>query len=163
MNLTSDQFRLSIIAQSDNEDYQESGWVALIANGQAALAHYSHCSCFGTFTSLDVNGHPTLDVNGHPTYENTYLGELSVDWEGTPKELLAIAKGRLNPLVKGNPPIDPNEFDMDLDHLKRVYDGVIAFFATVEKVRRIIHSKRSLSGKENKSASTARNAKRRKR
>ena len=45
-------FQRTIIAQDDDNGYQESGYVACVDGDWAGLTSYSHCSCFDTFTAL---------------------------------------------------------------------------------------------------------------
>ena len=110
--MTSEEFRECVIAQDDDCDYQESGWVAGILDGVAFLAHYSHCSCFNTFEALTNDGS---------------VGIPDVDWEGSPEALRLMAHRKLDPSMPGRVS-DPN--DRDYDHLMEVYRGVLEHFAT---------------------------------
>lgn len=95
-------FNKQVIAQDDDNDYSESGFVAWIDNGVAHLARYSHCSCFGTLTSIGD------DTRG--------------DWSGTPDELVTLAQQRLDPDMPTRP---ANTEDYDYDHLMKVYEQII--------------------------------------
>lgn len=50
-----DQWYDCIIAQDDDFDYSESGWVAFHYEGGYYLAQYSHCSCYDTFEALNFD------------------------------------------------------------------------------------------------------------
>lgn len=110
-----DKFGAAVIAQDDDNDYQESGWVACILDGRAYLARYSHCSCFGTESALAGGG-------------VSDMGEamLTMDWEGTPAELLAMARRKADPNMPDRTSVDA---DYDHDHLMKVYEQVIARLA----------------------------------
>lgn len=111
------QFQAAIIAQDDDNDYSESGYVAVVVGDQAALASYGHCSCYGTWDSLCGGG------------VGDYFDEDSVqsprwDWEGSVDELVRMAARRADPRL---PQRDANPEDYNYDHLVKVYDEVIAW------------------------------------
>ncbi len=114
VHITREQFEQGIIAQDDDNDYSESGYVATIIDGVAHLARYGHCSCFGTFE--DVCGGGISDY-----YEQ---GEASFVWSGTPDELVAMARGGMDPDM---PSRKANAEDYDHDHLEAVYRKIIAW------------------------------------
>ncbi|MBK8246440.1 MAG: hypothetical protein IPK85_03440 [Gemmatimonadetes bacterium] len=109
------RFSEAVIAQDDDCDYQESGWVACIIDGRAYLARYSHCSCYGTESALAGGG--VNDSGG---------AMLTMDWEGTPGELLDMARRKADPNMPDRTSI---EADHDHDHLMKVYEQVIAQLA----------------------------------
>jgi hypothetical protein len=124
MQLTRKQFEDSIIAQDDDESYSESGWVAGIIYKLAYLVNYSHCSCYGTFTSIGEkipNGEK--DIHGDDEYsDDKDILEVTFDWFGTVDELIDMAKNRRDPIIFGREQ-DPEDYDYD--HLMKVYSGII--------------------------------------
>ena len=95
-----EDFRHYIIAQDDDCDYSESGWVACVKDDWAGLASYSHCSCFGTWEAMD--------------------GKFS--WEGTPEQLVAKAREEHDPIIDGK---KASTADYDYDHLMVVYGQIL--------------------------------------
>lgn len=110
--MTREDFRKMIIAQDDDNDYSESGWVALVNGRQAALATYGHCSCYSTFTSLCGGGISDTYKSGKPR----------LTWRGTPAELVRMAARRADPAM---PDRDADPKDYNYDHLVNVYDAVL--------------------------------------
>jgi len=106
-----EKFYNSIIAQDDDNDYEENGYVACVIGNWAALAHYGHCSCYGTWTSITGG-----DYSGRGTMPPEW------DWQGTPDELVAMAIAKRCITV---PDRTINENDEDYDHLKNVYDQIV--------------------------------------
>lgn len=49
IKITEELFKKSIIAQKDDDDYEESGYVVLNIDNTIYLFDYSHCSCYSTF------------------------------------------------------------------------------------------------------------------
>lgn len=96
-----------VIAQDDDNDDQESGYIAAIKDGRAALTRYSHCSCYGTRDYVDEN----LE---------------KWDWSGTPQELLTLAERGCDPDM---PSRQASPDDCDYEHLIHVYNQIIAYFA----------------------------------
>ena len=101
-----DLFEKSIIAQDDDKDYSESGWVAVVVGDWAAISRYSHCSCFGTWDDLTGEG------GSDPRW----------DWQGTVKQLIKMAKDCADPAI---PKRKADEKDYDYDHLVEVYRQVL--------------------------------------
>ena len=104
LKITHDVFDSSVIAQSDDCDYSESGWVAIVHEDRAYLANYSHCSCYDTFEAL------------------TSLGITTFDWSGTIKDLTQLAQEKLDPFMQDRP-LDTK--DCDYKHLMKVYEQVL--------------------------------------
>lgn len=102
----SEEFRNSIIAQDDDCDYSESGWVAVVKGKVAGLAKYSHCSCFGTWTAMTTIG----------------KGNIVWDWIGSVKNLIKMARVNGDPHIIGR---TANSEDYDYDHLQEVYKRVL--------------------------------------
>jgi hypothetical protein len=101
------QPEIIVVAQDDDEDYSESGWVAFTIDYTTFyLARYSHCSCFGTWTALADDGGGTLSAN----------------WSGTRDELIRMATESLDPDM---PTRQSNAEDYDHDHLVKVYAQII--------------------------------------
>lgn len=111
------QFEKSIIAQDDDNNYSESGFVAVVHEGVAAIASYSHCSCYGTWESLNAGG-----ISDHVDAVDPL--KTLWDWSGTPDELVRMAarKSDIN-----FPNRDANPADSDYDHLMAVYEQIIAW------------------------------------
>ena len=97
-----EDFQKHIFAQDDDCDYQESGWVCIVNGNKAALANYSHCSCFGTRDCL--------------------IEKEDWDWEGTIYELYQIALNQRDPII---PSRSINKTDYDSDHLGQVYQQIL--------------------------------------
>lgn len=106
-----EDFRNHIVAQDDDCDYSESGWVAVVRGRYAALAKYSHCSCFGTWTSLGGSG-----------WASAGDGQIVWDWIGTVQGLVKLAKTNGDPHLKGR---TADVKDYDYDHLQEVYKGIL--------------------------------------
>jgi hypothetical protein len=108
------------IAQDDDNDYEESGYIAVYDGKRCALARYSHCSCYGTWTAL----------NGGD-YSKTGNG-ITWDWFGSKRQLLKMAREKLDPHAPfGTRKAD--EKDYDYDHLMNVYQQILEWH---EKTKR---------------------------
>lgn len=125
VKLDRDAFEASIIAQHDDEDYDESGYVAFVVGKTAYIARYSHCSCFGTWTALDRSDH---SIRGG--------GNLIYEWSGTVIQLISMARKKMDPALTGRV---ASPEDNDYDHLMAVYEQVIEW----DKRGRRGHSTRS--------------------
>ena len=90
-----------VIAQDDDCDYSESGFVAVKDNkeNKYAIGRYSHCSCYGTWSAL-----------------------ADWDWVGTKRGLLKLARHKLDPNMPERK-ADPEDYDYD--HLMNVYQQII--------------------------------------
>ena len=90
-----------VIAQHDDNDYEESGYVVVhdLVTDEYALGNYAHCSCYGTWEALS-----------------------GWNWIGTKKDLIKLAKNRLDPDM---PEREANPEDYDYDHLVEVYKQVL--------------------------------------
>lgn len=97
------EFTKSIIAQDDDEDYQESGYVVCRQGNDCGIARYSHCSCYGTWTSLADN--PPFFV-----------------WEGSYADLLDLAMRGADPSM---PLRQASSKDCDYDRLMAVYKQIL--------------------------------------
>jgi hypothetical protein len=96
------------IAQDDDCDYDESGYVVVYDGKEAAIGRYGHCSCFGTASALRCKT----------------TGILIYDWYGTVEELLKMARYKLDPhYTLGSRKADKN--DCDYDHLIKCYAQVL--------------------------------------
>lgn len=105
-------FQRSIVAQHDDQDYQESGYVAVVVGQWAALTKYGHCSCYDTWADITGGGISDDEGPNDPRW----------DWTGTPDELVAIAKAGEDHCLKGRP-IDVQDYDFD--HLAEVHRQII--------------------------------------
>jgi len=101
---TRDEFIDAVIAQDDDNDYDESGYVAVVIGDEAALSKYGHCSCYDTWDDLTGNGSPRWD------------------WTGTVEELVQLARGKKDPSL---PERTAMSKDYDYDHLMEVYRQII--------------------------------------
>ncbi len=107
------------IAQDDDNDYQESGWIcfcdANLPKSKAVyyLANYSHCSCYGTWTAL---------AGGDYSSSTPADARISASWSGSLAQLIHLAKNNLCPLMPGRV-INPD--DSDYDHLVAVYARIL--------------------------------------
>mgnify|MGYP003441914660 CR=1 FL=1 len=110
--MKSEDWRGAVIAQCDDKDYQESGWVAWVVGDCAYLGHYFHCSCYGTFDSLCGGGVGDSIEEGTPSF----------GWSGTVSELIALAESKGDPNMAGR---TADTKDYDYDHLMNVYEQVI--------------------------------------
>lgn len=107
-----EKWAASVIAQDDDRDYQESGWVAGVVENWAYLTSYSHCSCYDTWASITGGGISDDEGPNDPRW----------DWTGTPDELVALARSNGDPGLKGR---EANREDYDYDHLQTVYEQII--------------------------------------
>lgn len=114
--MTRKDFESSIIAQDDDNDYSESGYVACAKGAWAALSRYGHCSCYDTFTSLTGGG--ISDTHDE--------GDVNWDWQGTPDELVNLARSNGDPAMPKRT-VDPK--DCDADHLAKVYEQILEWDA----------------------------------
>ncbi len=111
MFMTLEQFEASVIAQDDDQDYQEAGYVAGVHEGVAFISRYSHCSCYGTFDALCGGG----------IGDSFSSGSLTLDWTGTVEELIDMATRIADPVMPDRAAVDS---DYDYDHLVKVYAGI---------------------------------------
>lgn len=105
-------FRRSIIAQDDDNDYEESGWVCVRIADWCALTRYGHCSCYDTWASITGGGISDDEGPDDPHW----------DWQGTWAQLLEIAKGKMD---TGLPGRMIEKEDYDYDHLLNVYRQIL--------------------------------------
>ncbi len=111
------------IAQDDDNDYEESGYIAVYDGKRCAIARYGHCSCYGTFTALS-NQDRSKSGNG-----------IIWDWIGTKRQLLNMAWKKLDPHSPfGNRKAD--EKDNDYDHLMNVYQQILEWNKKIKKVKK---------------------------
>lgn len=94
-----------IIAQDDDNDYSESGYVVLDRDGECLIGSYSHCSCYGTWDNDQLSG--------------TWV------WMGNREELIDMAKRGVDPVM---PTRLANSKDYDYDHLMSVYQQVLVHY-----------------------------------
>lgn len=92
-----------VIAQDDDNDYGESGYVVCVKDNDARIGHYGHCSCYGTWDD----------------------GVLTWLWEGSLSELYKMALNQIDPVYPGRKS-DPE--DSDYDHLMAVYSQTLKYF-----------------------------------
>ena len=103
------------VAQSDDCDYEESGWIALVDGDDAYLAQYGHCSCYGTWTALC--GHTWRD-----DCSDDFLPANWYVWQGTKQEMIELARCKADPAV---PNREAQPDDCDYDHLMEVYKQLL--------------------------------------
>ena len=108
---TPEEFYKSIVAQDDDEDWSEFGWVACVDGDQAGFAAYGHCSCYGTFDALFGHDRPS-------SMKTPWA------WEGSVGELVDMARRRADPHL---PSRVSGPDDCNYDHLMNVYDQALAW------------------------------------
>lgn len=91
------------IAREGYWDYDTEGYVALVKEGKAAIVHASHCSCYGTWDSVDT-----------PPF----------DWTGTVEELVKLAASKGDPDGLLPRPLDP-EKDYGARYLLTLYEKIV--------------------------------------
>jgi len=106
--LTYDNFREYVVAQDDDCDYSESGWLALIHEGTAYLARYGHCSCYDTLEGLGI--------------DKNYMSSNWFVWSGSVDGLISMAERKADPAM---PERIADSEDCDYDHLMTVYKDVL--------------------------------------
>lgn len=108
-----DQLRKCVIAQADDNDYSESGYVVCRIGDVAAVYHYSHCSCYGTWTCLSGGGlGGVMSPAAVPTPE----------WHGSWSELVRMAKDGECLQIPGRR-ISPDDYDAF--HLLACYRQIV--------------------------------------
>ncbi len=116
--LTGAEFEKAIIAQDDDNDYQERGYVAGVLDKGGArfafLGSYGHCSCYGTWADLCGGG-----ISDY--FEPNEVKLPKFTWVGSVAELVRMAVGELDPCLTGRKVAAE---DSDADHLRAVYAGV---------------------------------------
>src|SRR4051812_9651646 len=110
---SNEEFRECTIAQADSGGYDPSGYVVVVKEDWAGLAKFSHCSCYGTWTSITGGNY------------NCSGGEASWSWVGTPSELLQMAIQGADPGMSGRES-DPKDYDHG--YLADVYSQVKKHF-----------------------------------
>lgn len=105
-------FEQSVIAQDDDNDYSESGYVAVRVGDKCAIARYSHCSCYGTWASITGGGIADDEGPNEPAW----------DWQGTYAELLDMARRVADPVMPGR---EAAKDDYDYDHLVAMYGQIL--------------------------------------
>lgn len=117
--VTGKEFKESIIAQDDDGDYRESGYVACVfKRGDerfACLFHYSHCSCYDTWASICGGG-----ISNYP--EENEIMEPAWDWLGSVEELVEKAKNDMDPTLGWR---KNDDRDDDVDHLREAYRQIL--------------------------------------
>jgi len=113
--VTDREFWKSVIAQHDDEDWQESGYIACYHKNVAYLTNYYHCSCYGTFEALCGGGISDRFSEGIPSFI----------WSGTLKELVDMAKRGADPHM---PSRVAKEADCDYKHLMEVYKQILEWY-----------------------------------
>lgn len=119
MRMTREQFQQAVVGQADDEDWEESGYVACVFGGLAVIGHYSHCSCYGTFDDLCGGGISELFEEGEPSW----------DWSGSVAELRDMASRTADPAM---PDRVADEDDHDYRHLVNMYQQVQEHFSREE-------------------------------
>lgn len=114
---TRDKFQKCIIAQGDSDDqYENSGYVAVVDGNFAALARFGHCSCFGTWTAVIGGG-----ITG-----GCDLGSPEWDWKGTVAQLVKLAKNKADFNLPGR---TVNDTDCDAQYLLETYRQILEWDA----------------------------------
>jgi len=97
----------------DNTGYKNSGFVAVVRNGEAAITSFGHCSCFGTAEGIDD----------------------CWDWTGTPDEMVALATQE-GCLVIDDRTLSPDDYDYP--QLKECYANILAW----DRAGRPVHTEK---------------------
>lgn len=108
-----EQLRECVIAQADDNDYSESGYVICRIGDAAAVYHYSHCSCYGTWTCLSGGG---ISDDAIPTAVPV------PEWHGSWSDLVRMAKEGECLEIPGRR-INPEDYDAD--HLLACYRQIV--------------------------------------
>ena len=107
--LTKREYNNFCVARSDSQDYDMSGYAAIVVDeNKAALVHIGHCSCYGTFDAYNE--------------ESTELSGGTVAWQGTLQELLSLANRKADPEMEGRILV---EADYDSNYLLGVYKQLL--------------------------------------
>ena len=106
-----DKFLDHVIAQDDDNDCEENGWVAVVIGDWAALTSYGHCSCYDTWASI-TGGGAGIEPRHDPKW----------DWTGTVSDLVKLARETRDPVM---PDRAMDEKDCDFDRLMKVYAQII--------------------------------------
>lgn len=106
-------FEKSIIAQDDDEDYEESGYVVVRIGDWCAIGAYGHCSCYDTWADLTGGGISDDEGPNPPSWK----------WQGSYEQLVDMAKRKADPAM---PEREANPEDFDYDHLCKVYEQVLS-------------------------------------
>jgi len=115
---TVEQFQEAIIAQHDDNDYDQSGYVVVVKDGIAAISRYGHCSCYDTWCDLTGGGVSDRQGPNPPRW----------DWTGSLDQLKNMAVNKLDPSM---PDRIADSNDYDYDHLMAVYEQVISWFESL--------------------------------
>lgn len=107
-----EEFRAAVIAQDDDNDYSESGFVAVRIDDWCAIARYGHCSCYDTWSAITGGGTSDHEGPNEPRW----------DWQGTYAQLLDMAARKADPSM---PDRECSPEDCDYDHLMKVYDQIL--------------------------------------
>lgn len=118
LELTNQEFLDATIAQKDDKDYEESGWVCLKVEDTFYLCRYCHCSCYDTYTDLAGGG--IVD-----NYSDNIKRNISFSWSGTKEELVNMALNKLDPDM---PTRTSEPEDSDYEHLLSVYSQLQKYF-----------------------------------
>lgn len=107
-----DKFHKAIIAQDDDNDYDESGYVAVKIDDWCAISRYGHCSCYDTWADITGGGISDYEGSRDPQW----------DWTGTWEEMLNLAERKADLTM---PEREANPKDHDYDHLMNVYKQIL--------------------------------------
>lgn len=119
--MASKEFLASVVAQDDDDDYEEIGYVVCVVERQglriALLAKYGHNSVHDTWSDLcqdfdgDYLNDKPDDVVCHPRWI----------WIGSVEEFLGLARNDADPTIPTRKNADE---DYQVDHLRAVYRQV---------------------------------------
>lgn len=115
IEMTPKWFDAHVVAQADDDDYQESGYVVVeLEDGRYALTNYSHCSCYATWTAI-CDGDWGNSGDAYPTFL----------WVGSRDALIGMAQTCSDPAMSDR---HADEEDSDYQHLVSVYKQVLKHF-----------------------------------
>lgn len=119
VRMTGGEFRMSIVAQDDDNDYQESGWVVCkVRRGETdygLVGVYGHCSCYDTWVDLCGGG-----ISDY--YGDDEVMEPQFAWIGSWEAVEWMARYGIDP--KSLRPIDDNTYNRD--HLESCWRQINA-------------------------------------
>lgn len=116
MKMSGKQFSASTVAQDDDQDYSESGYVVCVNGDIASVFNYFHCSCYGTWKAISGS------------YEGDSEMDVTPLWEGTVGDLAVKAQAGECLVFPGRLVADTDDYDKD--HLLKVYQDYLVWYNT---------------------------------
>lgn len=130
VEMTGREFRSRTVASRDDNDYSETGWVAVVVTRggreYGLLGCYGHCSCYGTWESLCGGG-----ISDR--YDPDEVKTPSFDWVGSYAGLVSLAERGVDPTTgrpivseeeDGEPPVE-GPATPRAEYLREVYREIL--------------------------------------